>query len=525
MNKAVIYARYSSGSQTEQSIEGQLRVCNEYASKNNFLIVDTYIDRARTAQNDNRPQFQQMLLDSKEKKWQYVIVYAIDRFSRDDADYGADKKILRQNGVKILSATEIIGTNADGSENLSGVLTEGLLVSLAKYYSRELSKKVKRGQYESLQKKNFLGGNVLYGYYVDNKKLLIDENEAAIIKDIFTMYANGKTADDIARNLKEREIKNKYNRYFCKNSIMTIIKNRRYVGFFKYGDYEFENYHPPIINEELFNLCAEKMNKRKRSVEKFNTYGDYILSGKLYCGECRSLMYGESGTSKTGKTYHYYKCYNKKLKNDSCSKHNVPKDYLEDVVMAITFDNLLKENTILDLIDNVVDIHNKEIKENKEIEILKKELSNNEKYLRNIIEAIKNGIYSETTQNELSNLEEEKERLQKTIQLKESQLDKPLDREQVLMFLKSFSQNKNSLSQQDKAKIVNLLIEMIILWDDRIIVIFKNGDNGHKPIKIDEIINSLSSKKDQSSPPLWSSTNSDVKFYFTRYYIIVEKKL
>ena len=95
MKKAVIYARYSSAGQTEQSIEGQLRVCEKYAREHNFVIIDTYIDRARTAQNDNRPYFQQMLKDSESKKWQYVIVYAVDRFARDDGDYGADKKLLR----------------------------------------------------------------------------------------------------------------------------------------------------------------------------------------------------------------------------------------------------------------------------------------------------------------------------------------------------------------------------------------------------------------------------------------------
>ena len=74
MNKAVIYARYSSDTQTEQSIEGQLRVCRQYAKANNILIVGTYIDRAMTGTNDLRPDFQRMIQDSAKKKWDYILV-------------------------------------------------------------------------------------------------------------------------------------------------------------------------------------------------------------------------------------------------------------------------------------------------------------------------------------------------------------------------------------------------------------------------------------------------------------------
>ena len=523
MKKAVIYARFSSHGQTEQSIEGQLRVCNEYAQQNNIIIVDTYIDRAKTAQNDNRPQFQQMLMDSAEKQWDYVIVYALDRFARDDGDYGADKKQLRLNGVKLLSATEIIGTNADGSENLSGILTEGILVAVAKYYSRELSKKVKRGQKESLQKHNFLGGHVLYGYCVDNKKLIINENEASIIRDIFTMYASGKTAEDIVYRLKEKGIKNRNNRFFCKNSIMNMLKNKRYIGFFKYGEYEIPNYNPSIIEDELFNICAEKITRRKRSTDRFDLYGDYLLSGKLYCGNCKTRMYGESGTSKTGKLYHYYKCFNRK-KNDGCMKKNIAKDYIEDLVITITMDNLLHEDIVLDLIDNAVEIHNKELKEDKELTILKQQLTENEKFIKNLLNAIKNGIYTESTQKELETLEKEKKDTLNAITLKESKMNQPLEREQVLYFLKQFMFDKNTLTKEEKLKIINLLIEMVILWDEKIIVVFKNGDNSGKPLNIEDIFEQISSKQDQFSAPNGSFSNS-VKVYFTQYYIVIEKRI
>ena len=78
MKTAVLYARYSSDNQTEQSIEGQVRVCQEYAKQHDILIIGQYIDRAMTGTNDKRPEFQQMLSDSKKKKWDYILVYRFD---------------------------------------------------------------------------------------------------------------------------------------------------------------------------------------------------------------------------------------------------------------------------------------------------------------------------------------------------------------------------------------------------------------------------------------------------------------
>ena len=114
MKTAVIYARYSCDNQTEQSIEGQLRVCEEYAKKNDILILRSYIDRAMTGTNDNRPEFRQMIKDSFRKEWNYVIVYKLDRFSRDKYETAIHKNTLKSNGVKVMSAMENIPDSPEG---------------------------------------------------------------------------------------------------------------------------------------------------------------------------------------------------------------------------------------------------------------------------------------------------------------------------------------------------------------------------------------------------------------------------
>ena len=114
MNTAVIYARYSSDSQSEQSIEGQLRVCEDYAKAHDILILDTYIDRAMTGTNDNRPDFQRMIKDSARREWTYILVYKLDRFSRNKYETAIHKKTLRDNGTKLLSAMENIPDTPEG---------------------------------------------------------------------------------------------------------------------------------------------------------------------------------------------------------------------------------------------------------------------------------------------------------------------------------------------------------------------------------------------------------------------------
>ena len=114
MKTAVIYCRYSSDSQTEQSIDGQLRVCTEYAKSHDILILDTYIDRAMTGTNDNRPDFRRMIKDSAKRAFDIILVYKFDRFSRNKYETAIHKKTLKDNGVKVVSATEFVPDTPEG---------------------------------------------------------------------------------------------------------------------------------------------------------------------------------------------------------------------------------------------------------------------------------------------------------------------------------------------------------------------------------------------------------------------------
>jgi DNA invertase Pin-like site-specific DNA recombinase len=171
LSNAVIYARYSSHGQTEQSIEGQLRDCYAYAEREGYKVVGEYIDRAISGRSDDRPDFQRMIADAPKKQYQFVIVWKLDRFARNRYDSAIYKSKLKKHGVKVVSATENISNDPEG------IILEGMLESMAEYYSANLSKHVKRGLRESVIKGTYTGGIPPIGYKVIDKKLIIDEDK------------------------------------------------------------------------------------------------------------------------------------------------------------------------------------------------------------------------------------------------------------------------------------------------------------------------------------------------------------
>ena len=259
MKKIVIYARYSSDRQTEQSIEGQLRVCHEYAERNDYVVVHEYIDRALSGTTDRRPAFLQMIEDSKKKEFEYVLVYQLDRFARNRYDSANYKMKLKKNGVRVLSARENI------SDDASGILMESVLEGMAEYYSAELSQKVKRGVRESLIKGYYTGGHQIYGYDVVDKKNVINDDEASVVREIFTKFAQGYTGVDIAKNLQTRGIRTKKGKYITDKAIYKIIQNTKYVGKVKHGEKVYTNIYPAIIDEHTWQKVQNIRNAYKHA--------------------------------------------------------------------------------------------------------------------------------------------------------------------------------------------------------------------------------------------------------------------
>ena len=352
--KAVIYPRYSSDSQREESIEGQIRECTEYANRNGMTILRSYIDRALSARTADRPEFQNMIRDSGKGLLDIVLVWKIDRFSRDRYDSAHYKHLLKKNGVKVISAKENI---SDGPE---GIILESMLEGYAEYYSAELSEKIHREQRENALKGRNNGGGIPLGYLLgSDQKLVIDPVTAPLVEEIFRRYADGETVRSIVEDFNNRGLKTKYGHSFSMNSFSRILKNRKYIGEYQYQDVVIPDGVPAIISNDQFYRVQERIEKNKRAPAMAKADADYLLTTKLFCGMCERMMVGESGTSRTGDKHYYYKCAGAKRTKD-CKKKSVKKEWIEKAVVVLTVNRVLKDDEINHIADNIIALQESE---------------------------------------------------------------------------------------------------------------------------------------------------------------------
>ena len=418
--RAVIYARYSSDNQTESSIEGQLRECMEFADQTGLEVIGNYIDRAYSAKTDNRPEFQRMIKDSYKRAFDAIIVWKLDRFARNRYDSAHYKTLLKKNGVKVISAKETI---TSGSE---GILLESVLEGMAEYYSAELSEKVVRGMTENALKGKNNGGQVTFGYMIDDAMYFHPHpTTAPIVKEIFTLYADGKTIKQIVDYLNEKKITTIRGGKMTINIVQRMLSNRRYIGEYKFRDTVIPGAIPALVPIQLFERVQQRLVINKRAPARHKAEDEYLLTLKLFCGKCGAHMFGESGTG-TSRTYRYYKCARAK-RGKLCDKKTVRKEWIEDLAIQKALTVLENKELIEHLVERIYLLQRDE---NPRLPRLNEQLADIEKRIENIISAIEQGIIAESTKTRLIQLEENKKELQNCIL--QEKLKKPfLTREQI----------------------------------------------------------------------------------------------
>lgn len=465
MKSVVIYARYSSDNQTEQPIEGQLRVCNEYARTHDMLVIRTYIDRAMTGTNDNRPDFRNMIADSAKRDFDCVLVYKFDRFSRNKYETAIHKKTLKDNGVKVVSATEYIPDTPEA------IIFEGMLEAMAQYYSEELSQKVRRGMNETRLKGNYTGGFLIYGYKVENHKILIDEEKAEVVRYIYDQYAQGVYVKDIIAHLTVKGIFNR-GKKFARNTVYNILKNEKYSGIYRHNDEVFDNIYPQIVPTEIYEIVRKKIETNKYGKRSVKVV--YLLRNKLKCGYCGSPISAECGTAKNGEKIRYYKCLGRKHQN-GCKKSQVRKEILEKYVLDNVIEQLSKPEIQNYIADRLMAIQERKIKENSALNALTKEIRQTENAVNNIMEAIEQGGTSATAMKRLRELETKLEDLQRQITIEKAKSAFRLSKADIIRFYKAGI-------EKEPIKLINHLIKEILLYDDKMIIFY----NTPKTIDLDE---------------------------------------
>ena len=473
--KGVIYARYSSDNQREESIEGQLRECKEYAERNDITILGTYIDRALSAKTDNRPEFQHMIKDSAKGLFDVVLVWKLDRFARNRYDSARYKNLLKKNGVKVISARENI---SEGSE---GIILEAMLEGYAEYYSAELSEKVIRGLTDNALKCKYNGGTVPMGYYIDEQQYYqIDPKTAPVVLEMFTKYSEGATMQELVNLLNSRGMRSIRGGKITLNIMNHLLKNRRYMGEYSYRDVVKEDGIPAIVPKELFERVQERLAKNKKAPARHKAEDDYLLTTKLYCGKCGSFMVGESGTSHTMKVHRYYRCVNTKKKK-LCDKKAVKKDWIEDLVVNYTMKAIMNDEVMERLIDTLMEL---QTKESTDLPLLKKQLAETEKGINNMLNAIQAGIFTPSTKQRLDELEETKSQLE--VSILQEEMHKPLlTREQIAFFIYRF-RKFDVTKREQRQRLIDSFVNAVYLYEDKIILTF-NYKDGSKTITLEEV--------------------------------------
>ena len=470
---AVIYARYSSDNQREESIEGQIRECTAYAERNGITVVRHYIDRALSAKTDNRPDFQQMIRDSNKKLFEIVLVWKFDRFARNRFDSANYKMILKKNNVHLISVMEPI---AEGSQ---GILVETLLEGMAEYYSAELSEKVIRGQTENALKGKCTGGTGTIGYKIDADKFYrIDPLISPLVLEAFQRYDNGEKIVEIMNYLNEKGVRNMLGGKLTCSSMNTMLKNRRYIGELSFRDIVVPDAIPAIVPKDLFDRVQKRMEKNKRAPARGKADEEYLLTTKLFCGKCGALMFGESGTSATGRTYYYYKCATAKKKK-GCNKKTVQKEWLENLVVQETM-KLIQDDAVIErIVQLVMDFQNQE---NTAIPLLEKQLREVDRKLDNLMKAIEAGIITPTTRTRLLDLEEQQSKLSAKINTAKAERVE-IDRDDLIAGLQLFRtgdiKNKKFL-----AKLFNTFLIAVYLYDDNRLKIVFSFTGNHNSVEI-----------------------------------------
>ena len=482
MKNAVIYARFSSDMQREESIDAQLRACNDYADRNGLVVTNEYVDRAKSATTDQRPQFQQMIADAKARQFQYVIIHKLDRFSRDRYDHAFYKRELKQAGVTLISVLERIDSSPES------VIMESVLEGFSEYYSRNLSREVMKGLRENALACRHTGGIPPLGYNVDkDKHYIINEKEAEAVRYLFTAYANDASYSEMVRWLQLHGIVGKRSgKPIAANSIHDILQNEKYTGVFvfnrsaskdafgkrnghkKKDDSEIiriEGGIPQIISKELFEIVQKKMRRNKTGSHRATE--PYLLSGIIYCGKCEGAMVGCSrGNTKHENSSHYYEC-NISKRTDRCDMGSVNRNRVEEAVIE-HLEKLISNHSINDIAawltrDAEIFLQNTR----NELKSLKKELSATEKEVDRLLNLILDGLDSEAARQRLKDAESKKLLLEVKITEKEISSEKavPASEENLRKFLSQL-QGLSARTRQEQKVIIGQFVKRVIVFPD-----------------------------------------------------------
>ncbi len=426
IHRVALYARFSSDNQRTESIDAQIRAMRAYCQQQHWQIVATYIDEAKSATTDRRPNFQQMIEDSCKNLFDIVLVHKLDRFSRNRYDSAIYKSKLKKNHVSIASVLERIDDSPES------VIMEAMLEGMAEYYSKNLSREVMKGMNETALQCKHTGGCCPLGYDLDSeKRLVINPHEAEAVRIIFEMFDKGYGYSEIINYLNDHGYKTKKGAIFRKNSLYEILGNEKYTGTFIYNrassknvkqkrnNHSYKSYDsvvrvengcPAIISKELFERVQKRRANNKRNAGRYHSQEFYLLTGKIFCGICGKRMIGNLRFS--GRNKNRLVTYRCNTHRSECRNKEINKDYLDAYIENLLGKRIFNAKSMRKIVQRlntyIQRYNNAYTKQHSAMQMEYEEVCEN---LANITAAIEKGIITESIVSRAEMLEEQKNEL------------------------------------------------------------------------------------------------------------------
>lgn len=477
-----IYTRKSTSEGLDQdftSLDAQREAAENYiASQRNegwLVLPERYDDAGYTGANLERPALQKLLSDIKDGRVDCIVVYKVDRLSRSLLDFTQLLELFETNNVSFVSVTQNFNTNTS-----MGRLTLNILLSFAQFEREIISERTRDKMAAGRRKGRWLGGRPVLGYDLDreNHKLIVNEKEAEIVREIFALYIKECSLLSVAIILNDKGYKTK--RFITKSGkvlggekfkntyIQHIIKNVLYIGKVKYMGQLYQGLHEPIIGNDIFEKAQEILaNNRVERQSSKNTKNIGLLNHLLRCKACGSIMFHTYSTKGNYK-YRYYVCMNAQKRGyNSCPTRSVNAQAIEDSVIdglrKIACDSKAQEQSIMSLHETFKE----EIKHlNEEQRIMSNEMQDLSIRIRRLKDSLE---YKKGNQNhsavEINHLKEKllsDERLISEMRIKKIQMEESLlTREEFMKALAVTSPIWDTLFPREQRRILKLLLREV----------------------------------------------------------------
>ena len=459
--RAYAYVRVSTNKQLDNtSIEQQIEAIVKYCKENNIILVKLFVEEPASGESfSNRSEFKKMFYDvfQEENNIDSIIVFKQDRISRNSLDSQYIFNRLKKANKNLISIADNIDTNDPNSKLIYQIL--GIIAEVEKDL---IAFRTSLGMEKTFENGDFNGGRV-FGYNLINKKLVVDEDEARVVKYIFDCYSNKMWGyRKIATNLNMQGIKTKKDNHWSITAVRTILNNKIYNGYVKWkGKYKKGN-HYPIISEELWERTQKLLSIRSYTQEKIHN-GSFPLSGLLKCPTCGGAMVQGNANKK----YKYYVCG--RFKNNgskACKSNLVRKEYVEQEVLSQVMNYLNNLNLSIPLQRVITDNLKSELEPiEEELKLLEKSLNGLKRekqdllqlYTKRIIDMDTLSEEMERVQNQESEQKEFKILLTKQIELKNYNDLLPV----INHIANDFNSLYNLIDDYDKKELLRFLIKEI----------------------------------------------------------------